>query len=137
MYKRHAVLLCIDFLFIQSLSHFYPHKLGCCATCELKQDAIFCIQTVHHQLFYKVLLSPSSNILYTTKCVSQSGELHPFVACEQLSLCISRMPLSYPIMILSPVTTEPAYLWNVPKGVFGGFHIYSRFSFFFFSPSFH
>ena len=47
---------------------------------------------------------------------SQSGEPHPILACERLSL--SRMPLSYPIMILSPVTNEPVYLWNVPNRSF-------------------
>ena len=33
-------------------------------------------------------------------------------------LSLSRMPLSYPTMTLSPVTNEPVYLWNLPHRCF-------------------
>ena len=45
--------------------------------------------------------------------ILRSGEARPILACEYLSL--SRMPLSYQIMILSPVTYKSVYLWDVPN----------------------
>lgn len=42
-------------------------------------------------------------------CVSHRGDPHHILACEHLP----RMPLSHPIVILSPVTNEPVYRWNV------------------------
>ena len=44
----------------------------------------------------------------------------PILAC--LCLSLSRMPLSYPIMILSPATSKPVYLWNVPNGCLWSIH---------------
>ncbi len=52
-------------------------------------------------------------ISFLQPCVWHSDKSHSILACEQLSF--SGMPFSYPIMILSPVANEPAYLWHVPN----------------------
>lgn len=55
------------------------------------------------QQFYEVFLSPCYIILFIKLCVSQSGDPHPILACEQLGLL--KMPLSNTIMIKSLLTS--------------------------------
>ena len=50
--------------------------------------------------------------------LQSGGEDKPRHTLEREKLLRSRMVLSHPIMILSPVTNEPVYLWNVPGRCF-------------------
>lgn len=66
-------------------------------------------------------LSPHSDTLYTITCL-QSGEPRPVLSLERLSLL--GMPLSYPTMTLSSITSEPvlpvecseqAFFWSIQQ----------------------
>ena len=63
-------------------------------------------------------------IPFTQSCVSQSVAPRPILAHERL--CLSRMSLSQPVIILSLVTSEPVY-WTCglfQTGVFGASHTF-------------
>lgn len=66
---------------------------------------------VYQPRFYGVFLNP-----FKQSCVTLS---HAVLACERLSLL--RMLLSHPVLMLSPVISEPAHLWNVPNRCFNNF----------------
>ena len=93
-------------------------KLGCCAKCELKQNAIICKQTFFFFTDNSFMKCSWAQLVisFIQSCVSQSVEPRPSLACEWQSF--SRILLSCPITIISPVTSEPVYLLNVPKRCF-------------------
>ncbi len=92
----------------------FPQKLGCCVKQKQKQTnkkATITNQTVHQREFYKVFLSPCSAVFYTTVLNKVINFMHPCLWTAQL-LEVTRW---HPVMILSPVTSEPVHLWNFPN----------------------
>ena len=64
-------------------------------------------------------------ISFMQSCVCHSVEPRPILACDWLTF---KMSLLYPVMILSPVTNEPVYLWNVPNVFLEHYTIFSVFN---------
>lgn len=55
-----------------------------------------------------------ANKLYVLTIVYQSYKAHVVISCIQLCVSQSGEPLSYRIVILSPVTSGHVYLWIMP-----------------------
>lgn len=72
------------------------------------------------QLFYEMFPSLCCDILYTITCLTEWWTC-PVLGCKLLILL--RMLPSCQIMILSSVTNEPVYLWNVPYRCYLSLHI--------------